>query len=208
MKKIENQELMEKYLKKHRIREYFSTPELPFQLYRLEKGEYLNNELDPKDYFSFIVEGAYQIINVDDSGKTQSFPVSEGFNCLGDLEFAIGEYSPYLIEIRRTSWFITLPLNDARSLLENDPLLLRFITRQLGMKVKRSQNLLLEGGNHEERLLYYIRSVCTDGTFSGVEKAAAYVRVSRRQLQRILHKFIEQGILEKTGKGTYRLLQK
>ena len=32
-------------------------------------------------------------------------------------------------------------------------------------------------------------------------------RCSRRQLQRVVRKLLEQGVLEKTGRGEYRLLR-
>ena len=207
MKQIKDRKLLNHYLSLHHVRDLFSTPDVPFQLYRLEKGEYLNNELDPKEYFSFVAEGAYQIMNVDDSGRVYRYPESSGFNCLGDLEFATGEYSPYLIEIVKTVYVISIPLKDTEAFLRRDPLFLNYIIHNLGLKLSRSQRLMLENGTNTEKVLVYLRTMCPDQTLKGTGKAAVQLRMSRRQLQRILKEYCAQGIIKKTGRGTYRLMQ-
>ncbi len=205
MKQIKDPQLLEKHLAKHGIRELFSIPDLPFQLYRMEKGEFLNNELDPKEYFTFVTDGAYQIMNIDDAGKIYRYPESRGFNCLGDLEFATGEYSPYLIEIVRTSYFVSIPLRNAEEKLRNDPKFLSYIIQNLGRKLQRSQREMLENQSGSERVLAYMENVCPNGILKGTEKAAVALRMSRRQLQRILKQQCDKGIIKKTGRGTYRL---
>ena len=53
--------------------------------------------------------------------------------------------------------------------------------------------------------ILYIRYTCEDQTLLGIEKAAFRLHCSSRQLQRILNKFDQNGIIEKLGKGCYRL---
>ena len=159
----------------------------------------------PKEYFTFVTDGAYQIMNIDDAGKIYRYPESRGFNCLGDLEFATGEYSPYLIEIVRTSYFVSIPLRNAEEKLRNDPKFLSYIIQNLGRKLQRSQKEMLENQSGSERVLAYMENVCTNGILKGTEKSAVALRMSRRQLQRILKQQCDKGIIKKTGRGTYRL---
>jgi len=58
----------------------------------------------------------------------------------------------------------------------------------------------------EDKLLHYIQYCCHDGLLVHIGKASENLHCSRRQLQRVLRKLTEQGILEKTSKGVYRRL--
>ena len=51
-----------------------------------------------------------------------------------------------------------------------------------------------------------MREECPDMTLTGVEKASLSLPCSKRQLLRILRTLQEEGIVIKTGKGKYRLL--
>ena len=57
----------------------------------------------------------------------------------------------------------------------------------------------------EESFLSYLSERCPDQTFSGAEKMAMQLHCSRRQLQRVLKKLLEEGQLVKLSKGSYRL---
>lgn len=53
----------------------------------------------------------------------------------------------------------------------------------------------------EDKLLHYIQYCCHDGLLVHIGKASENLHCSRRQLQRVLRKLTEQGILEKLRKG-------
>ena len=56
-----------------------------------------------------------------------------------------------------------------------------------------------------DRVINYIKYKCDNKTLKGIEKAAFYLHFSSRQLQRILNNFEKDGLVQKIGKGTYRL---
>lgn len=56
-----------------------------------------------------------------------------------------------------------------------------------------------------DRVINYIKYKCDNKTLKGIEKAAFYLHCSSRQLQRILNNFEKDGLVQKIGKGTYRL---
>jgi Mn-dependent DtxR family transcriptional regulator len=60
----------------------------------------------------------------------------------------------------------------------------------------------------QERVRSYMTYKCENGKLRGVENAAFHLHCSPRQLQRILNQLSREGIVKKTGKGTYELCEK
>lgn len=46
-----------------------------------------------------------------------------------------------------------------------------------------------------------------DRPFKGIEKMSFQLHCPARQLQRIMNEFEKQGVVEKTGKGAYKLIE-
>jgi CRP-like cAMP-binding protein len=205
MKKTNSQKRLQTFLEADHISSFFSSPDLPFELYQFEKGEFLNNELDPSGYLLFPVSGSIRILHVRDDGSMYQIASGRSLTCLGDMEFASGRISPYLVEAVTVCQCIVLPLKNTRSSLENDPVFLRFLLCQLAEKMDLSTASQAIPRSLKERLDFYIRTQCTDNTLKGVAKAASALGVSRRQLLRILKQMCEEGTMAKTGKGTYTL---
>lgn len=206
MKKIPDQKLLSRLLSRHSIESFFSVQDLPFELYSFEKGEYLNNELDPLEYLLFPVSGAVRILHIRDDGSVHQISAENKTLCLGDMEFATGRTSLYLIEAAHSGYCIALPLKECRKQLKQDPVFLNFLLGQLARKIELASASQALPRNLKERLDFYIRTQCQDNTLKGVERAASALSVSKRQLLRILKELCNEGIMEKEGKGTYRLL--
>lgn len=206
MKKENDPAKLERLKKKYQIEDYFSVRDLPFELYRFEKGEYLNNELDPADWLTFVVSGTIRILNVRDDGSVYQIAAGDDFSFLGDIEFGIGEASPYLVEVVRRTTCISLSLKQCRQQLENDPVFLKNMLKSVAVKMQAVTAGISEPRTLKEKVLYYMREECPDMTLTGVEKASLSLPCSKRQLLRILRTLQEEGIVIKTGKGKYRLL--
>ena len=56
-----------------------------------------------------------------------------------------------------------------------------------------------------QRVLIYMKYKCNKGELKGLQQAAFHLNCSARQLQRILNQYESDGIVIKTGKGTYKL---
>ena len=205
MKKITSPKRLQNLLETGHITSFFSSADLPFELYQFAKGEFLNNELDPSRYLLFPVSGSVRILHVRDDGTMYQIASGRSMTCLGDMEFASGRISPYLVEAVTSCSCVVLPLRDVRTALENDPVFLRFLLRQLAAKMDLSTATQAIPRSLKERLDFYIRTQCTDNTLKGVAKAASALAVSRRQLLRILKQMCEEEIMTKTGKGSYVL---
>lgn len=208
MKKINDPKKVKELVYREGIDKYFSGPDLPFELYIFDRGEYLNNELDPFLYFSFMISGRIRILNIREDGSLFQIAEGSGFSVLGDLEFGSGTASQYLIEVLRKTYCISLPLNLCRSKLENDPVFLMAIFRSLALKLDALTASVAVPKTLEERLLHYMENECDNQILTGIEKAASRLSCSKRQLLRILKKLCGEEVIVKTRKGRYELIRK
>lgn len=203
MKMINDSQRLKAYLAKYDILSHFSDSNLPFSLYQFEKGETINNRLDPRHYITFVVSGTLKISNIREDGSVSDITAGSGFTCLGDVEFATGSKSPYLIEVMRRTTCIVLPLDSTRDKLEKDPIFLTYLLRSVSEKLNRVTAMAVEPKDLRERILHYIRTECPDNRLAGVEKTAGVLHCSKRQLLRHLKALCDEGILIRTGKGEY-----
>ena len=100
---------------------------------------------------------------------------------------------------------IVLPLASTKELLLNDNRFLRYLLNSVTEKLMLYSSSQSNFSTLEESFLSYLSERCPDQTFSGVEKMAMQLHCSRRQLQRVLKKLLEEGRLVKLSKGSYRL---
>ena len=216
MKRIFDPALLDFYLQKHEIPSLFDTPDLAFSLYQFKKGERLDT-LNPEEYLSFLVDGSIEISEANVNGQVgpfsanradgTSYPIGylDGFTCIGDMEFCGKRDDTHQIEARTTALCIVLPLASTKELLLNDNRFLRYLLNSVTEKLMLYSSSQSNFSTLEESFLSYLSERCPDQTFSGVEKMAMQLHCSRRQLQRVLKKLLEEGQLVKLSKGSYRL---
>ena len=205
MKQVHDEKMLERYINRYHINEIFDTKNLTFRLYQYERGEILNYNRDFSNHLQFLVSGAVQIYSIRGDGSRYPLCLLNDFTLLGDMEFC-GETSlPFLVEATRKVMCIELPLYDFRNALLNDNAFLRFLLRSVGHKMALFTQSEAAFTSLEEKLLHFLKYDCPDHQFQGVEATAIQLRCSRRQLQRLLKSLTEKGIIEKRGKGIYRL---
>ncbi|MBE6123490.1 MAG: cyclic nucleotide-binding domain-containing protein [Erysipelotrichaceae bacterium] len=205
MKKIENKEKTKAYLSKYSLRTVFSRPEeIDFELYEFQRGEIINNLMDPLDYLLFAAEGVIRIYNIRNNGTMALLAEGGGFTVLGDIEFASREVSSYIVEAAGRVVCLSVDVQKHRSILEQDPVFLSFLLKSVSDKLRMMTAFTLEPEDLKERTLYYLDHA-DHQTLKGVASAASYLQCSRRQLLRILKILQEEGTVIKTGRGTYRL---
>lgn len=207
MKQVHDENMLEQYINRYHINEIFDTPNLAFRLCQYEQGEILNYNRDLSNYLQFLVSGAVQIYSVRGDGNRYPLCFLNDFTLLGDMEFC-GETSlPFFVEATRSVMCIELPLYNFRNALLNDNTFLRFLLRSVGHKMALFTQSEASFTSLEEKLLHFLEYDCPDHQFQGVEATAVHLRCSRRQLQRLLKTLTERKIIEKTGKGIYRLIE-
>ena len=124
---------------------------------------------------------------------------------MGDVEFCgVNSQSSYT-EAMESVLCLGIPFQENRSALENDPVFLRFLARQLVQKLAFSAAMGAPAQTLEEKVLFFLRRVQPGHEISSVNHALQPLHCSRRQLQRVLKKLCEEGTLLKIGRGRYRL---
>ena len=203
MKLLQDPALLGEYLARYEIPRKFDTPNLPFSLWEYERGELLGNLKDSRQVLRFVVSGTIQIYAVRADGSRYPLSHSDDFTLLGDMEFCGESSLPFLVEAMSRVRCVELPLFGCREALLHDNTFLRGLLGSVARKVALFAQSYAAYSRLEEKLLACLRQ--DGGSFRGVEPLAVRLHCSRRQLQRLLKGLTERGVLEKTGRGEYRL---
>lgn len=194
------------YVKRYGISRFFDTRDLPFFLIRYEKGETIVHPTEHTRYLQFVVEGTVAIYSIRRDGSQFPIASSDDFMMLGDVEFVNQSLPALFAEAKSDTAAVALSLDENKPALDRDLAFLHYTLRSLVKKIELSTMNEAEFISLEDKLLHYIQYCCHDGLLVHIGKASENLHCSRRQLQRVLRKLTEQGILEKTSKGVYRLL--
>lgn len=206
MKQLQDDALLAHYLQLHNLKDHFETHDLNFRLYEYEKGEIINCMRDSMSFLQFIVSGSFQIYAIRKDGSHYPICVQDEFTVLGDMEFAGEQSLEFFVEATTNIHCLTLCLKEHGEALKADTIFLRFLLHSLAHKMAMFSQSTASFSSLEEHLLYYLEQQCPTHQFKGVEAVSTHLRCSRRQLQRLLKDLCEKGLIEKVGKGEYRLV--
>lgn len=206
MVECKDAKMLNRYIEKYNIRELFSTPNLPFRLYRYDAGEYMNISHSQEQYLKFVVDGKLAVEKMNDDGTAQRLFEEKAFAFFGEAEICGYGFSDHYHEVLETVYCIELPLKPLKEVLWNDLKFMQYLVKRMSGSIYLSTLMMEESGDDiSTRLLRYARG-CPNQTFSGMEQTAKRLRCSRRQLQRVVSQMVEEGKLEKIGWGTYRIV--
>lgn len=175
------------------------------KLMGFEKGEILNDPLQPLNRFYIIVRGSVSIYNLTEDGSIRYISKAARGTLLGDMEFSGAGNQSFYIEAAETLLCLAMPFRENRSVLENDPVFLRYVLGQLAGKLSMSAVMTASAQTLEEKVLFFLGKVQADHTIASVSQTLQPLHCSRRQLQRVLKKLCDEGLVVKTGRGSYRL---
>lgn len=203
MQEIYNDNRKESILKKELT--HFQKRPQSIRLLQYEKGELLTQPLMPLRQFLLIVSGTVQIYGMDEKSRIYSITLSREGTLLGDVEFCKDECSPFFTEAIETVVCLAIPFQNNRTILENDPIFLHFVMGQMADKLSMMAKIELAVQTLEEKVLLYLKDIWPNHEITSVNTAMMSLHCSRRQLQRVMKKLCEDGLLEKYGRGRYRL---
>ena len=203
MREIRDKERLEQFYAKQQV--HFSKRQPVVKLAEFEKGEILNDPLQPLTQFYILVKGSVSIYDLTESGSIRYISNAATGALLGDMEFSGAGKLSFYIEAAEKVLCLSLPFRENRHVLENDPVFLRFVLRQLAEKLSLSAVMTAFAQTLEERVLFYLKKVQPEHEIVSVDHALQPLHCSRRQLQRVLKKLCDEGLLVKTGRGRYRL---
>ncbi len=207
MKIINDRELLENYIDKFKIRQYFDTKELDFKLIEYKKGSFLTRPVEHMRYMLFVVSGSIKIQNFEENGIVRIVSKSNKYEFLGDFEFATGEKPQFYTEAMSDVVCVGLEFSKYNDILHSDVRFLNYIVKKLGNSFRNDTTVEYSSLSADKKLIYYLLHVEPNHEIDGVEQTVSRVKCSRRQLQRVIAAMCEDGILIKTGKGKYRLTE-
>ena len=147
------------------------------RLLQFENEELLNHPLRPLEQFLIVAEGSVAIYDLSEDGGIRYVSRTGTGTLLGDVEFCGADGGAFYTGAAERVLCLAIPFAENRETLEDDPVL----------------------------LLLYLDKMQPDHTIHSVNETVIAMHCSRRQLQRMLKTLCEDGRLEKTGKGQYRL---
>ena len=205
MEKIYDQMLVEEYLKQTSYEESIGSLKEKMWIAEYEKGEFISSPFESEHLFQIIIQGGLHIYCIRDDGSVHSLSSGQHNYILGDMEVFSNEKSAVYAEADTNLISLAFSIDENREQLLNNPSFLRLICKSLTWKIEMLTTFDATPVSLNQRVLTYIRYRCVGGELRGLEQASSHLNCSSRQLQRILNKYEEDGVVTKIGKGSYKL---
>ena len=207
MRQIEDPDILRKYIARFHLQELFSFDLMEAcTLTRYEADEILSRDGDVYDSLSFMLEGECIAYVITCTGKPHCENHYRGFNVMGLVGALWQEPSINTIRAITPCLILDIPLNVYREQLLSDVHFLRFAVKKLAEHIRKSASHF---EHLEIRLSNFILEMEQDGVFNyNLTVCADLLEASYRHLLRTLRNFCDEGILSKTKKGFYLILDR
>lgn len=179
--------------------------EIDFYLIQYEKGELVCSPYEDELLFRIVEQGTISIYFIRDDGTRYALSNGTSDYFLGDMELFYPPNGNIYVEAAENLVCIVFSIEKYKEILLSSNQFLRLICSSLSAKIGSMTTMDAAPASLTERVISYMKYKCSDGTLKGIEKAAFHLHCSARQLQRILNQCESTGLVQKMGKGTYRL---
>lgn len=207
MRQITDRAVLQKYLNKYHIDNYFETPNMPYCMYEYEPGEMINILHPTEEYMKFIVDGTFDLYVVRQDGGRQLLHRCEAMTFVGELEFCGKASNTRYQEAVSKVITIEIPIKSLREELWNDRKFLRFLVEMLSYKHAVTMPTGSEETTLRKTLLTYLNADEPNHMITSIEELCAKLNYSRRQMHRTLNELLNDGKIERTGRGKYKLTE-
>lgn len=223
---IENKELLNNYIEKFDINNFFSTDMRKYMsLYMWNSGEYICKEGENIDYMLFIVRGKAKVYKNLENGKSLLLCFYKPLKIVGDMEFTRTNIADCSVQAINDIYAVGIKLEYVREQLLTDCKFLRNICEYMGKKLASNStnfaiNMLYP---LENRLASYILAFlnCDDDNEDDMNfqskscktevinfkfegnfiEIAELLGTSYRHLNRVLNNMCNENIMKKNGKS-------
>lgn len=206
MRKNYDENNIKQLIEKYKIDQLFDKMDLPFYTIQYEKGELLQQPNDANNLFQIGISGEISIYHISTDGEKYFLSQNKNFFKLGCVEFSIDNDLKVYAEALTDVTVIALSLDECRNFLLKDNKFLNMVVYEMAQIITLNMNYKVITSSLAERVINYMKYYCSDDILRGVEKTAFKLHCSDRQLQRVLNDLENKNIIQKCGKGTYRLL--
>lgn len=173
---------------------------------RYQKGEFVTTPLQEEHLFQIIVQGTVNIYFIRDDGSVYSLANGKEDYLLGDMEIFQHQRNNVYAEANEDVTCLALSIEASRDALLENCRFLQLVCESLTQKMESITTFDAAPASLSQRVLIYMKYKCSEGELKGLQQAAFHLNCSARQLQRILNQYESDGIVIKTGKGTYKLV--
>lgn len=198
--------LLDTTLRKWNIPGHFDSEGLQFKLVKYRKGELLIAPFKPIDALLFLIKGKVSIYGLREDGSNFSVFLAGQSILLGDMEFIRKEPLPFYTEALEDVLCVALPIEQHKDILENDLRFLNFLLHSVADKFHMFFQTSTTSQPVEDKLISFLRDIQSDHTLHGMNVGVMQLQCSRSQLQRVVRKLQDEGVLQKVGKGQYQLV--
>lgn len=180
--------------------------DVEFYLIKYEKGEFVSSPFQKECLFQIVEQGSINIYFIRDDGTRYSLSNGTADYFLGDMDIFYPKSSNIYAEAAENLICISFSIEKYREILLSSNKFLQLMCNSLSAKIGAMTTMDVAPASLRERVISYMKYKCDDETLKGIERAAFHLHCSARQLQRILNQSEAAGLVEKLGKGTYKLL--
>ncbi|HDR4601794.1 cyclic nucleotide-binding domain-containing protein [Bacillus anthracis] len=210
--KVENRsELIMHYLKNYKLLEFFSEIDIDYlQVNHFKKGTLICDKDEEIHRLYFVVKGKVKVYTITPEGKKLILRFINPLAVVGDIELIQKSKTHNVVEA--CSDVITISISNAviRNKLIQDPIFMNFLLENIANTLKISTrftalNLLYPV---EVRVASYLLSISTDSNgnmykedldATSVSSIADFIGVSYRHVIRVLQKFYNEKLIEKSN---------
>ncbi|MCW1927484.1 Crp/Fnr family transcriptional regulator [Bhargavaea beijingensis] len=176
------------------------------QLKTYDAGEVILSEGHQIDGLYLLVNGRCRVATTEITGKSLLLRFCSPFSILGDIECFQNVPIQSEVHAEEPCTFLFIPINCYKQSLSLKPEFLQLLLKELAYKLQTCTtasrvNLLASA---ETRFASYLCTVKTDHLFAkqlvthNMEQIASLIGTTPRHLNRVIQKFQEKGILQKT----------
>ncbi|HIU34077.1 MAG TPA: hypothetical protein IAB02_05890 [Candidatus Pullichristensenella excrementigallinarum] len=206
MQRIYDSKAIAAYLEKSRYGSALEKLRAELVLHQYERGELVTSPFLEEKWFQVVAQGSLNIYFVRDDGARYSLSSGNVDYVLGDMDLFYPHTANIYTEAVEPLICLSLSIDRNKDALLANNRFLRLVCKSLSNKMAAITALDAAPCSLPERVLSYMKYKCEDGVLKGLEREAFHLHCSSRQLQRVLHRLEGEEMVEKVGKGTYRLL--
>jgi len=211
MKKINDLQKLNFYIKQYNIDEIFSSDMTEYmELHLFNKDEHIYRSGDPITYFYFLIDGKLKIYTLLENGKSLLLRFYKPLSLIGDIEISYNNIIDCHVEVIKQALCIGISIDNINKYAFNDPIFLRYLCKSLSQKliigsVSNSINLLYP---LENRLASYLLSISSSNEINSISTIkttnlthiAELLGTSYRHLLRVINKLCALNIIKRDKK--------
>lgn len=205
MERIYDKERIADCIAKSSYQSMLNTLEISYCVIHYKKGEFVCSPFQNELLFQIVEQGSINIYFIRDDGTRYSLSNATTGCFLGDMDLFYPKNSSIYAQAAENVTCISFSIETYREQLLSNCKFLELICSSLSAKIAAITTIDAAPSSLTERLMSYMQYKCVDNTLKGIEQAAFHLHCSARQLQRILNQCETAGLVQKLGKGTYRL---